>query len=207
MAISYPVSLPSGVPGPKRISFRMNSIVGASRSPFTGAQQVYAHAGQFWSAEVELPPMERADAEEWIAFLASLNGMEGTFLMGDPVNTTARGAATGTPLVKGASQTGNTLTTDGWTAGVTGILKAGDWIQLGTGSTSTLHKLQQAATSDGTGEAVLEIWPGLRTAPADNAVITVASCKGLWRLASNEQGYDIGEAQIYGIAFNCVEAF
>ncbi len=69
--------------------------------------------------------------------------------MGDPVNTSPRGAATGTPLVKGASQTGNTLTTDGWTTGVTGILKAGDWIQLGTGSTSTLHKLQQAADSDG----------------------------------------------------------
>lgn len=205
MAISYPLSLPSRTP--RRIQFKMNSIVGLSASPFTGSQQVYAHAGQFWSAEVELPPMQRADAEDWIAFLISLNGREGTFLMGDPVNTSTRGLGTGTPLVKGASQTGNSLNTDGWTTSQSDILKAGDWIQLGSGSTSTLHKLRQDADSDSGGNATLEIWPGIRTAPADNAAITVANCNGLWRLAENVQGYDLDLAAIYGISFSCIEAF
>lgn len=37
-----------------------------------------------------------------------------------------KGVATGTPLTNGAGQQGSTLVTDGWTAGTTGILKAGD---------------------------------------------------------------------------------
>jgi len=151
--------------------------------------------------------MERDEAEDWIAFLASLNGREGTFLMGDPVNTTPRGAATGTPLIQGGSQVGNSIATDGWSNSITNILKAGDWIQLGSGLTSTLHKMRQSANSDGTGYAVLEIWPGLRTAPADNAAITVSNAKGLWRLAENNQAYDMDLAEIYGLNFSCVEAF
>ena len=35
-----------------------------------------------------------------------------------------------------AHQTGAALITDGWTASQTGILKAGDWLQLGSGSTA-----------------------------------------------------------------------
>ena len=205
MAISYPRNPPAGTP--KRISFRLNSVVGASVSPFTGSQQIYAHQGQFWSAEVELPPMLAATAEAWLGFLLSLNGREGTFLMGDPTRASSRGIGTGTPLVKGASQTGNTLLTDGWTAGQTGILKAGDYIQLGSGTSTRLHKLREDADSDGSGNATLEIWPRLRSAPADNAAITVSSAKGHWRLADNEQGWSIEEAGVYGISFACVEAF
>lgn len=205
MAITYPLSLPAVAP--RSIRFRSNSMVGASISPFTGSQQVYAHQGQFFSAEVDLPPMRAEYAEAWVGFLLALNGREGTFLMGDPTRTATQGVGTGTPLVKGASQTGNTLESDGWTISQTGILKAGDWIQLGSGSTSSLHKIVQDCNSDGSGNATLEIWPRLRSAPADNAAITVASTKGLWRLAENQQGWDIGEALVYGIRFSCVEAF
>jgi len=206
MGISYPLSM-SVLRTPRRIKFNTMSNVAMSQSPFTGAQQVYAHAGQYWSAEVQLPPMKRADAEAWLGFILSLNGAEGTFLMGDPVNTTPRGTATGTPVVKGASQTGNTLTTDGWSNSITGIMKAGDWFQLGTGLTSTLHKMRQDANSDGVGEAVLEFWPAMRTAPADNAALTISSPRGLWRLADNQQSWDLDLASIYGLSFNCVEAF
>lgn len=205
MAISYPLSLPAK--SPARIRFKSNSIVGMSASPFSGSQQVYVHQGQFWGAEVELPPMLAEHAEAWVGFLLSLNGREGTFLMGDPTRTATRGIGTGTPLVNGASQTGNTLITDGWTASQTGILKSGDWVQLGTGSSSHLHKVVQDCNSDGSGNATLEIWPRLRAAPANNAALTVVSAKGLWRLDKNEQGWDIGEAQVYGISFSCVEAF
>ena len=40
------------------------------------------------------------------------------------------GALGGTPLVKGASQTGSSLLTDGWSASITGVLKQGDSIRL-----------------------------------------------------------------------------
>ncbi len=205
MAISFPVSIPAGrvVRG---IRWIMLDAVGVNESPFTFSQEVYEHAGKRWGIDVQLKAMQRADAEAWVAFLASLRGRRGTFLMGDPINGTARGAATGTPLVKGASQTGGTLLTDGWTAGVTGIVKQGDWIQLGSTSSAHLHKVLADANSDGSGNATLELWPGPRTAPADNATITVTNPVGVWRLTENVRGYDIGLAQMYGLAFSAVEA-
>ena len=188
------------------MNIRARSVVGFSASPFTGQQQVYKHQGQWWEAEVTLPPMKRADAEQIAAFLLKLNGQYGTFTLGDKANTVPRGVGTGTPLVYGADQTGASLVTDGWTTSTTGILKAGDWIQLGSGSATRLHKVLSDVNSDASGIATLDIWPNLRSSPADNASITVNSPKGIWRLASNEVNYSIDEASIYGITFACVEA-
>lgn len=204
MAISYPVAFPDL--GIKSMNIRAMNVVGMSQSPFTGQQQVYKHQGQWWEAEITLPPMKRAEAEQIAAFLLKLNGRYGTFTLGDPANTAPRGVGTGTPLVNGGSQTGNSLLTDGWTTSTTGILKAGDWIQLGSGSASRLHKVLSDVNSDSSGAASIDIWPNLRSSPSDNAQITVIAPKGVWRLASNDVNYSIDEASIYGITFACVEA-
>lgn len=205
MPISYPLSLPTTA-GIMRVRLVANDVVGVSQSPFTAVQQVYRYSGQFWEADITLPPMKRADAEYWISFLLKLNGPFGTFLMGDPNGATARGVATGTPLVNGAGQTGNELVTDGWTTSTTGILKAGDYIQLGTGATSRLYKVLDDVNSDGSGNATLTVWPDLRSAPADNAAITVSNTKTTFRLNSAQTSWDINEATIYGLTFGAREA-
>ncbi len=178
------------------------SVVGVTKSPFTGAQQVQRHQGQWWEFSCSLAPMVRASAEKWISFLFSLNGMEGTFLLGDPLGATARGIATGTPLVKGASQTGNSLITDGWTASQTGIMKAGDYFSLGTGITTRLYKILADANSDGSGDATFDIWPRINTAVSDNSALTVSSAKGTFRLATNEMPFTLQTAQKYGVSFS-----
>jgi len=150
MAITYPLALPTHT-GIQSVNLRANDIVGMNMSPFSASQQVYKYTGQFWEADISLPPMKRADAEYWITFLMKLNGAYGTFLLGDPSANTARGVATGSPLVNGASQTGYELITDGWTPDTTGILKAGDYIQLGTGSDSRLYKVLDDVDSDASG--------------------------------------------------------
>lgn len=205
MAISYPLALPTTT-GIAKIRISANNVVGVSQSPFTSKQQVYKFSGQFWEAEISLPPMKRADAEYWISFLLKLNGSYGTFLLGDPNGATARGVATGTPLVKGASQTGSELITDGWTTSTTGILKAGDYIQLGSGSAAKLHKVLDDVDSNSSGEATLTLWPDLRSAPSDNAAIIVSGAKGLFRLSTNQQDWDVNEASIYGMTFPAREA-
>jgi len=150
--------------------------------------------------------MKRADAEQVVAFLLKMNGVYGTFLLGDKANPATRGVGTGTPLVNGASQTGDELITDGWTADTTGILKAGDWIQLGSGSSTRLYKVLDDVNSDGSGNATINIFPSLRSSPDDDATITVSNTQGLWRLASNETEYSIDNMSIYGMTFACVEA-
>jgi hypothetical protein len=205
MTISYPLDLPSHT-GLRAIELRATNAVAYSRSPFTFAGQAFAYPGQMWQADVTLPPMKRADAEQWVAWLVSLRGQLGTFLMGDPIGETARGVATGTPLVNGADQTGGSLVIDGATTSVTGWLKAGDYIQLGSNGTSRLHKVLADANSNGSGGVTLDIWPHIRTAPADNAVVTVSNTVGCWRLASNESSWSVNEASIYGIRFTAMEA-
>lgn len=201
MTITFPIDLPSS-PAPAKIRIYPRAIVGVSISPFSGAQQVYEHQGQIWQADITLPSMVRADAAPWIAAMLQLNGRYGTFRLGDASCATPRGVATGTPLVNGASQTGKTLITDGWTISQTGILKQGDYIQIG----DRLYMVTVDANSDGSGNATLDIWPRLRESPADNAAIITTNCKGLFRLASNEMPWDVNPKPIFELSFSAVEA-
>lgn len=202
MSISYPLALPGDQV--RKLTPRPSSVVGISESPFTFEQQAYVHQGERWAFDVDLAPMEREDAEPWLAWLLALNGREGTFLLGDPKGATARGSwSGGSPLVKGASQTGKTLLVDGLSPLATA--KAGDWFQLGSGSSSYLHKLTQDVTFDSGGEGTLCFWPRLRASPADNAPLTLASPKGLFRMLSNEMPWTQEELN-YGLTFSCSEA-
>lgn len=204
MSISYPLALPS-TSGLRQIDFGAIDVVGLQESPLTLEQTTYDWGGDTLTAEVALPPMDRADAEVWVAFLLALRGRLGTFLMGDPLGTAPRGTWAGTPLLVGAHAAGlRTLSVDGFSAGATG--KQGDWIQFGSGASTRLHKVLQDFTADGSGAATIEIYPRLRADLADNAALNTANTKGRWRLATNRRDWSIGLAQKYGVRFTCVEA-
>lgn len=202
MTIAYPLALPAS-PGFTRSKLSPRTVVAASASPFTGQQQVYRHQGEWWEFEAGLPPMRRAVAEGWIAALTSLFGKHGTFLFGDPDAKAAFGTFTGTPLVNGAGQSGNGLATKGWTAGIT--LKAGNYIQIGSGSTTRLYKLLKDAVVDGGGLASLDIFPRLRESPAADAAITTSNCRGVFRLSAPFE-WSADQLSNYGVSFSGIEA-
>jgi len=207
VAESYPLNLPAG--GIASVRLIARDAVGVSVSPFTGTQQIFRHQGQTWEADISLPPMTRDESESWASFLLRLRGQYGTFLLGDPNAATPRGSASatpGTPVVNGASQIGDELNIDGLPASATGYLKAGDYIQIGSASTATLHKVLEDVNSNASGEATLNLWPRVRTAPNDNDPITVSNAKGVFRLAANDSGWTINQAGIYSITFGAVEA-
>lgn len=201
MPITYPLPLPT-TGQPADISWGGQSIVGSTQSPFSGETEVQQHDGQIWHGTANYPPLARADAELLITFLLELDGMYGTFTMTPPGAETPRGTAAGTPLVRGGSQTGVDLLTDGWTPEQLVLLK-GDYIQLGTGLTSRLYKSLRDATSDVSGNADLVLWPRLKasTSPADNATIVTASPVGLFRLLANRNDWTVDTALLYGISF------
>lgn len=387
MTISYPLSTPTNI-GIANITLSAENAVAISQSPFTYQQQVVAHPGQRWAASISLPPMKRPDAEYWVAFLLSLKGQIGTFLLGDPNCVTAQGSATarrnilayseqmdngywtlsaatvtanagtapnntvtadnlientvntshylgrniawvsgttytlsvyvkrpvgsvrnvrvsfpaaqfgstsaaffdtstgavistdggvatttetlangwfrfsiskaaaasatddlrfslvlgtsnfsytgdGTsglsfwgaqlevgssptayqgvvasygPLVNGGSQVGDALVIDGCSPSVTGFLLPGDYIQLGSSTTTQLYKVLTQVDTDASGNATLDLWPNLRSSPADNSTIIVANTKGRFRLKDNVTQWGINEISSYGITFDCVEA-
>ncbi len=198
MAITYPLSLPTATKI-RSIELRAMNAVAYSQSPFTFAGQAHAYPGQMWLADITLPPMNAARAEQWIGFLLALRGQFGTFLLGDPLRTSLLGTATSCSITgTSGANTVSALVPNGQT------LLAGDYIQLGSASTATLHKVLVNYT--GTGAAAdLEIWPALRTNHTSSAA-TLSNAKGLFRLSSNEQAWSINEVEIYGITFAAKEA-
>jgi hypothetical protein len=206
MAITYPLAAPAVARS--RLSIRKIAAVGESVSPFTFEQQVYVHQGVRLEADIEFPLAVNADHALVRSFLFALNGKEGTFTMGPENSKTPRGVMTGSPVVNGAGQTGRTLSTRGWTNSITGIVKAGDWIQLGSGATAHLYQVVQDASSNGSGIASLELGRPLLSSPADGATITVSNPVGVWRLTSNAVDWSEELANLYGaIKFSAREAF
>ena len=203
---TYPLTFPSAVP--VSTNFRINRIVGVTESIYTATQQVYQYTGEYWEVDLSMPPMRTATARSFVAFLVSLRGQFGSFYLGDFDARTALGTAgtsAGTPLVNGADQTGNSLVCDGAPNSQTGYLKAGDYIQLGSGSTQRLHMVVADSDSDSSGNFTLSIEPALRESPANNLAITVANTKGVFRLSSNVTGWDTNAASTYGISFSARE--
>lgn len=116
-----------------------------------------------------------------------------TWKMDQNVNVHTVGPLGGTPLVNGASQTGASLVTDGWTAAAAARLKQGDVFTIAgvfavnpqnRQSTGALQQFVVTAdtSSDGSGNATIPIYPAITTSgayqnvsagPADNAAITV----------------------------------
>ena len=207
MSITYPLAMPSS-PSPRQVDFVANNLVSVAVSPFTGSQQVYQWAGQWWEAQIGLPPMLESEAATWVAFLNSLKGRTGTFHIGDPARKTPLGTVPGTPLVNGAQTGGgNTLATKGWTASQTGILKAGDYIQLGSGTTQRLYQVLTDTDSDASGNATLDIFPVLRSEGAtDGASITTSNCQGTFRLAGNVNKWQVDYTRVWIISFAAIEA-
>jgi hypothetical protein len=117
------------------------------------------------------------------------------FSMSQNVPTHTVGPLGGTPLVNGASQTGASLVTDGWTAAAASRLKQGDVFTIANvyavnpktrQSTGQLRQFVVTAdvSSDGSGNATIPISPSIvgplspalqtvNALPADNAAITV----------------------------------
>ena len=201
MSISYPLAFPT-VSGIYSIEWLKDIAVSMSENPFSKSQSFYDWQGKRFEAAITIPPMLIENGRIWEAWFLSLNGPIGTFWLSPSLDSVARGIATGTPLVNGASQTGQSLITDGWTISQTGIMKAGDWIQIG----NYLHRVLIDADSDISGNATLDIWPNLRSAPADDLALVVSSCKGLFRVAEMPAlGFDRDQL-CAGFKFKAIEA-
>ncbi len=206
MSITYPLVLPAS-PAPRTFKMTAVNLVGITTSPFTGQSQVLQWPGEWWELEVGLPPMTRSTAEQWVAFLAALRGQVGSFLIGDPNALTPQGPGSGSPVVSGTVAAGSyTLTTRGWTHGLSPILKAGDYIQVGSGLTQRLYKSLTDQPSDGSGNATFDVFPAIRETLSDGAAIAVNNTKGCFRLADPRREWDISYARTYGIDFKAKEA-
>lgn len=188
------------------VTMTLVRTVGITASPFTKEEQAFKWPGEIWMADFKLPSLtSRAAAAPWLAFGARLEGKWGRFLMGDPAARLPRGQPTGTPVVDGASNTGNTLETRGWSANAQGVLLEGDYIQIGTGVSSRLKMVTQDVNADSSGEATISIAPDLGSSPADGTAIITTNARGIFRLTENSFSWSVDPGPVYRISFSAVE--
>lgn len=209
MSIVFPLSLPAE---PAFNSFRWISRanVGLNESPYTFGQEVQVWPGQRWEAEVGLPPLTKDQVGAWRAFMRMLNGMQGTFLMGDPNFKAPRGSARtapGTPTVDGAhAAMAAVLKIAGAPGLAAGYLLAGDYLQVGSGAASRLHMVMKDIDTDSAGEAEVDIWPRLRGGLAGGETVVLTNCRGVFRMRGNEMTDEARPRPVFSMGFSCVEA-
>ena len=184
-----PLSFPNV--GIQNMSMRLRRVVAVSESPFTLDTQVYTHQGARWEAEISLPPLSHAEARSVEGFVVGLKGREGTFTFGNPLHTSTASAT----LSAQATIRSETLTTTSSGSAVS----AGTYFQLGS-------YLYIVTADKASGAGTLSFQPPLRETIASGQACDFTLPKSLWRMSSNDVGWSINEASIYGFSFACEEA-
>jgi len=120
---------------------------------------------------------------------------------------TGSGRTFANPLVDGAQNSGGDfIAAKGFAANLSGLFLAGDYLQLGSGATATLHKVLLDVNSDSSGKANIYVWPRPRRALLNNEIIVYLNARGRFRLAGNQQAWTIANNLRYGVSFEAVEA-
>ena len=198
-------------PAPKQIELGMSDSVAINRSPFTGSTQTLTWPGaDWWDASIALPKLLPTDAAVWSSFLAELRGMQNVFLLGDPTYKGPKGSVLGSPVVNGINNAmSTTLNTRGWQPNAFGLLRPGDYLQLGTILTITnvrLHRVLDLVDSDANGDASITIWPSIREATVDGQAISFNNPQGTFRLATNRRSVLTDETHLSGVSLKAIEA-
>jgi len=185
-----------GTPGTVPNSFASLAAVGQRMDEGGTPQEgrvLILNPAAYWSMANALSTLYvRSVAEPALkGFLASIANFE--IFMDQNVQNQTVGAYTGTPLVNGAGQTGSSLVTNGWGNSITTLLNVGDVFTLAgvfavnpknRQSTGQLQNfvVTTKATSDGSGNSTIAIYPAITTSgayqtvsgsPANGAAIVV----------------------------------
>lgn len=187
MAITFPRTLPN-LSDIQQVMTRQKTLVSVSEGLFSGVQQLQKQPFQRWEIEYTVIPLNREDMDVWWSWLVSLNGREKTFYGVLQAPNEIKGLAKNysNPQLNGihAARLGS-LSIDTGPSGITGYLKEGDFIQLGSTTESRLHMVLEDVATNGSGQATFDIWPDTQASYSDNATVTVSSPKGLFRLMQN----------------------
>lgn len=197
MAITYPVALPTigGKTLIQSVDMRLVQSAAMTESQTSYKQLLVNYNTARWEAEVTIRPLQKSEAKVFQAFLASLRGITGTFTFGDPLQTYVNA-----PTVKldAVEQIGtNHLRLEN-----TGVvnLDAGSQFSLD----GDLYVLLEDIDAGDTGDR--EIMPNLKQTVLANTFLTTQEPVGLWRMSTNDLGWNISTAGMYSFTFSCVEA-
>lgn len=203
MAISYPLSAPPATPASERIS--LITKFNYAESPYTGAQSTTTTGYSQWQVSIDFPPLSRAAAKAFMAWLDRMQGPYGTFTY-QPNGSGV--ALSGRTLSAAANAMTNNINVTGWSAGQASGLSAGDYVTIG----SQMFRITVApANADGSGICALEVMPSVRNTIASGTACNFATPTVTLRLADSGSGNTGGSLMttpdaITVPSLNCIEA-
>ena len=159
-------------------------------------RQARQRGGQRWALELDYPPMTRAEFAPLFAFSVAQKGQYQTFTYQPPIYSDTSGTATGTLLVNNASGYSvgdSTVATDG----LTGTLKAGDFIKF------ACHDKVYMLTADGS--TTLTIEPPLNATVADDEAVTYNDVPFAVAFVNDSQSFGRGAADLHDFSISLVE--
>tara|TARA_R110000824_G_scaffold48284_1_gene136495 strand:+ start:289 stop:888 length:600 start_codon:yes stop_codon:yes gene_type:complete len=186
-------------------SLEVNSIQPSFVSrTISGRRQARQIAGQFFTMTATFPPMTRAEFAPIDAFIMKQRGQYETFQLVLPVLSTGLGSPAGTPLVAGASQTGRSIITDGWTNDIQ-IFKAGDYLKFA--NHDKVYKVTADVSSHASlGTATIAIEPALITSPVNDSAITHTNVPFTVSLTTGVQSFATGNSGLFSFEVDFAEA-
>lgn len=198
MSGTYPTD-----PKPSRIEMGSSSqtLISFSQSGKRFAREM---AGQRWTISASYDALDNNKGRALVAFCASQKGVFETFQF-IASHLQPRGVATGSPLVNGAAQVGTSVITDGWTASITGILKAGDILKFG--NSPKIYMQTVDVNSSALGAVTLTLEPALILASTDNDIITVRDVPFTVSFESDVQKYPTRSSLYYSYEAQLVEVY
>ena len=157
---------------------RLATSVAEARSPFTGTSQIQDWGASWWEYQIDMAVTQGANARRLSAFFTALGGLRRRFLFPDPSIEVP--LAAGNPYVTEAKSAGAlVLQTAGWGLG----LRAGDFFQLGSDTTTRLYQLSEDVTPLGS-EATLAFVPPLRASVPVGTLLGLDAPSVLLRLTA-----------------------
>lgn len=156
--------------------------------------------GQRFKFSAQYPPMSRAEFSPVIAFIMKQRSQKETFQIALPDLKNAKGDVSGTVTVSGSHSAGDT-TID--ITGITGTLKAGDFVKFGH---SKVYMVVADATGDSATDATITIEPPLRSALSNAESVTYDGVEFTVRLTNDVQEFNTGDLDLYRFEVDFIEA-
>jgi len=170
---------------PSEAAEKLIGLTQTHESPFDGTMQTLEMPGARWEFTVTWQTLSPDDRRELSAFLARLRGRAGRFTYG-PIWSPRRATGGGVPVINGAGQSGEVLSTIGWTANAQ-AMRAGDWLSyVDLGGRQRLHQVVADASANPSGIAALTISPPIRRAGSNGAAVEIAAPVGAFMLPQDE---------------------
>ena len=178
---------------PSSSRMQLEGNTGLSPSPLIASAQTIDRGGLKWILQMEFANKHGERRGELMSLIAKLRGQANRVRIKVP-DDPALGDLRGTPLVNGASQTGNALVIDGCQASVVWI-KEGTYFSVEVNGEHELKMATADASTNGSGQTTLTFEPRLRASPANNAPIfvrnaTVEDPEGVFVMAEPSAGWD-----------------